>query len=105
VLSYSVSQRRREIGVRVAFGASRQDIATLVIRDALRMAAIGVTVGMTVAWMTARLLETLLYGVDTHDPRAFVVAPLLLVGVAVLAIFVPARRAASVNPMEALGRY
>jgi putative ABC transport system permease protein len=102
VIAYSVSQRTREIGVRVALGASRRNVMDLVLRQGLMLAGLGIGAGLLASLAATRLLRTLLYGVSPLDPATFVGVPLLLVAVSMLACVLPARRAARVDPMEAL---
>jgi putative ABC transport system permease protein len=102
VLAFGVSQRTRELGIRVALGATRRDVAALVLREGLRTAFAGCVIGLALAWATARSVGALLYGVERHDPVVFLVAPLTVILVAFVAIFLPARRAARVSPMTAL---
>jgi predicted permease len=102
VLSYSVSQRRRELGVRSALGASRAAIVGLVLRQGLAVTTGGLVLGLLGAAALTRLMETLLFGVTPLDIVAFSVAALTLLAVAVVACWVPARRAASTDPVEAL---
>jgi len=102
VLSYSVSLRSREIGVRTSLGATPWSIAGLVLRQALTVTCGGLAVGLAVSAVLARLLSQLLYGVATSDTVSFVVVPALLAVVAVCACLVPARRAARLDPMKAL---
>jgi ABC-type antimicrobial peptide transport system permease subunit len=101
-LSYSVSQRTREIGVRSALGATRGDIVGLVFRQGLLVVASGVGIGLIVAALGSRAMASLLFGVTSRDPVAFLLAPLLLLLAAVLACLVPAWRGASIKPTEAL---
>lgn len=102
VMAYNVRQRTHEIGVRMAFGAQRSHVLGMVYREALLLASMGITVGAASALALTRLLESYLYEVKPRDPVAFVATALLLGAVAMLACYVPARRAASVDPMVAL---
>ena len=102
VLSYSVSRRTHEIGIRSALGATRQDILRMVVGEGLLLTLMGVGVGVAVALGLTRLLIGLLYGVRPRDPLTFVALALLLIIVALLAVYVPARQATSVDPMAAL---
>ena len=102
VLSFAVVQRTREIGVRVALGAQRRDVLSLVVGQGLKLALIGSVAGLAGALAATRLVSNLLYGVTPTDAVTFTGVALLLVVVAVLASWVPARRAAKVDPMEAL---
>jgi predicted permease len=102
VISYSVLQRRQEIGIRIALGAQRRRIFGMVIGYGLRMAALGVVIGLGVSFAVARAMASFLYGVKPADPATFVVLSLFLTVAALLACYLPARRAASVDPMRAL---
>jgi len=102
VMAYSVAQRTRELGIRIALGSDRKDVVWLVLREGMRLAAIGVAIGLLGAAGAARLVGGLLYGVSPLDPIAFSVVPLTLVAVAAAAVYLPARRAAGVDPMRAL---
>jgi predicted permease len=102
VMAYAVSRRRREIGLRVALGASGGDVAWSVLRRALRLIATGSAVGVAGSLAVARLVEAFLYGASPRDPLALAGAPAVLILVAVAATLVPARRAASVDPLTAL---
>jgi predicted permease len=102
VLSYAVVQRTREIGVRVALGAQRRNILSLVVGHGVKVALAGAVLGILGAWASTRLVSSLLFGVTATDPITFVGVSLLLVVVAVLASWLPARRATKVDPMEAL---
>ena len=102
VISYAVSQRTREIGVRVALGADARSVLRLVVGDGVRLAALGVAIGLAVAFASTRVLASLLYGVTPADPVSFVSIALLVVAVALAASVIPARRATRIDPMEAL---
>ena len=102
VKSYVVSQRTREIGLRMALGAARADVLWLVLRGGLVMTGAGLLFGGLLSVATARLLAGLLYEGRTFDPLVFALAPMLLAGSALLASYLPARRATRVSPMEAL---
>ena len=102
VLAFSVVQRTREIGIRMALGSTRAGVAQLVVTDVLRLAGIGVAVALPVALLAARSLRSQLYGVSSADPRSMIAAVLLIGLVAVLAALLPARRAATVHPNTAL---
>jgi predicted permease len=102
VLAYTVSQRRREIGVRMALGARADDILRMVVGEGLRMTAIGVACGLIAALFLAPFLESLLFGVVARDALTFVAVPTGLVLIALLACGIPARRAARIDPMETL---
>jgi len=102
VLAYSVTQRKREIGVRVALGAQRGNVLALVICQGMKLALTGVAIGIIAALAFTRVIHSLLYEVEPADPLTFAAVSLLLVFVALLACWLPARRAARVDPMEAL---
>ncbi len=102
VLSYGVSQRRRELGLRAALGASRNAIIRQVIREGLSVTAIGLLVGLAGAAAVTRLMDSVLFGVAPLDPLSFAIAPLLLVPIAVLACALPALRAARADPAQVL---
>jgi predicted lysophospholipase L1 biosynthesis ABC-type transport system permease subunit len=102
VLSYNVSQRRGELGVRAALGATRGDLVRLVLGQGLAHTALGLALGLVGAAALTRLMERLLFGITALDPVAFGAAPALLLAVACAACLVPARRAAAADPAEAL---
>jgi len=97
-----VAQRQREIGIRIAMGAARGDILRLVLRQCLLLCGLGIGVGLIAATALAPTLRSLLFGVSPGDPVSFAATVALLGGVALVAGFIPARRATSVDPLEAL---
>jgi len=102
VISYTVSQRRREFGIRLALGAHPGQVLNMVLRHGVKMALVGVVIGLGGAFALTRLMTSLLFGVAASDPATFVAVALLLVLVALLACYWPARRAMKVDPMVAL---
>jgi ABC-type antimicrobial peptide transport system permease subunit len=102
VISYSVSRRVREIGIRIALGADRLGVVKLVVRRGMALAAVGVAIGAVGAALLSGLLGSVLYGIGAHDPLAFAGAAVLLLAVAFVANYIPARRAAGVDPLVAL---
>lgn len=102
VMSYSVSQRTREVGIRMALGADKRDVLGMIVGQGLRLALLGVMVGIAGALALTRFLSNLLYGVLPTDPLTFAAFSLILISVALAACFIPARRAAKVDPMVAL---
>jgi ABC-type antimicrobial peptide transport system permease subunit len=102
VISYSVTQRTREIGIRMALGAERRNVLRLVLGQGAKLALIGVLAGLGASWALTRWIESLLFGVSPTDRMTFVIIALLLIAVALLAGYIPARRATKVDPMVAL---
>jgi putative ABC transport system permease protein len=102
VAAYSVAQRRREIGIRIAMGAQANDVVRLVLGYGTKLAALGLAFGSLTALVLTRLVSTLLYGVSEHDPLTFAGVTVLLASVAVIASYIPARRAMRVDPLVAL---
>jgi len=102
VISYSVAQRTREMGIRIALGARAEDVVTLMMRQAVRLCIIGVVAGTLLGVGLTQVMESLLYGVSAHDARVFIVTPVVLIAVALVAAAVPARRATRVDPLLAL---
>ncbi len=102
VLAYMVGQRSREISIRMAMGARRDDVVKMVLQKGLVLAGAGIVAGVLVSTITASLMASVLYGLRPHDPAVFLAVPLLLFAVAVLASYLPARRATKVDPMAAL---
>jgi len=102
LLAYMVGQRSHEIGIRMALGAGRGSVLRLFLQKGIVLAGLGIVAGMVVSASTASLMGSLLYGVHPHDPAVFVIVPVLLFSVAVLASYFPARRATKVDPMIAL---
>lgn len=102
VMSYAVTERTHEVGIRIALGAVPRDVLWLIVKQGLRLTFIGTAIGLALAFVATRLLASMLYGVSVRDPLAFMGAPLVLSVVALLACYVPARRATKVDPLIAL---
>jgi putative ABC transport system permease protein len=101
-VNYSVARRTHEIGIRMALGAERGDVLAMVIRQVLGLTAVGVALGLAGAWVSTRVLESLLFGIRPTDGVAFAYGSGVLVLAVLLACYIPARRATRVNPLEAL---
>lgn len=102
LLAYMVGQRSREIGIRMALGARRGDVLRMFLRKGVALAGVGIVAGLVISAFTASMMASLLYGVRPHDPAVFLIVPLLLFAITVLASYLPARRAMKVNPIVAL---
>jgi ABC-type antimicrobial peptide transport system permease subunit len=102
VIAYMVARRRNEIGVRIALGAGRSQVISLVLREAMLLLGVGLTAGVVIALWAGRAAATLLYGLRPYDPLSMVAAIALLTAIALAASYAPARRAAALEPMTAL---
>jgi putative ABC transport system permease protein len=102
LMAYSVAQRTQEMGIRMALGADRASIRTLVVLHGMKLALVGVVLGVAAAFGLTRLMASLLFGVKTWDPAVFVAVPLILAAVALVAVWLPATRASKLDPMQAL---
>jgi len=102
LMAYSVEQRTQEIGIRLALGAQAAQVKNMVVLQGMRLAIFGVVIGVAAGFGLARFIETFLYGVTKRDPLVFVGVPILLSIVALLAVWIPARRASHVDPIIAL---
>jgi putative ABC transport system permease protein len=102
VMSYSVTQRTHEIGIRMALGAQKSDVLKLTVGQGLKLVLAGVVIGVAGSLVLTRLMSSLLFGVSATDPATLVTISLVFVGVALLASYIPARRAAKVDPLTAL---
>ena len=101
-MAYSVAQRTQEMGIRMALGADRDAIRKLVVWQGMRLALVGVVAGIAASFGLTRLLSAFLFGVKPWDPVVFLSTPFILTAVALLAVWLPAARAAAVDPMQAL---
>ena len=102
VLSYSVNQQTREIGIRMAMGAQTGSVLSLIVGQGMRLALAGLAAGLLVALLATRVLSSLLFGVTAHDPLTFAGVTLVLATAAILGCYIPARRATKVSPITAL---
>jgi len=102
VMTYSVARRRRELGIRAAIGARASQLRGLIVGEGLRLAAIGIGIGLLLALVVGRLMASLLFGISSFDPVSFAVVAALFIGVAALASVLPARRAARTDVMTVL---
>jgi ABC-type antimicrobial peptide transport system permease subunit len=102
VVTYGARQRTREIGIRMALGATPRSVVGLVVREGVAWASLGTAAGIGAALLLSRAMRTLVFGISTTDPLTFAVVPVLLLGVALAASWLPARRAARVCPTEVL---
>jgi len=101
-MAYAVAQRTREIGIRMSLGAQRGDVLRLFLSQGMMVTLSGIVIGLAGAWATTRIMRSLLYSVSPTDPLVFLAVPLTFAAVALLASFLPARRAAQINPNIAL---
>jgi ABC-type antimicrobial peptide transport system permease subunit len=102
LMAFSVNRRTREVGIRMALGAKRRDVLFLIIKNAAALVSAGLATGLACTWLVTRALRTFLFGVSEHDPVTVVSVSLLLIVCGLVAAIVPARRAASIDPMQAL---
>jgi ABC-type antimicrobial peptide transport system permease subunit len=102
VISYTVVQRTREMGIRLALGADRRAILSMIIKNGMLLTCVGALIGLAAAFLSTRLMASLLFGVGPTDPLTFLCVPIALIAVAALASYIPARRAAKVDPIVAL---
>jgi len=102
VMSYSVAQRRNEIGIRLALGAQSRDVLLMIVKQGSLLIGLGLVIGLSGAFALTRLIASMLFGVTAKDPLTFTAVGVLLAAVALLACYVPALRATKVDPMEAL---
>jgi ABC-type antimicrobial peptide transport system permease subunit len=102
LMAYSVEQRTQEMGIRMALGADRGTIRKLIVWQGMRLAIVGVVLGIGAAFGLTRLIASFLFGVKSWDPLVFISVPVILIAVALLAVWLPAARAAKMDPMRAL---
>jgi ABC-type antimicrobial peptide transport system permease subunit len=102
VISYAVAQRTREIGIRLALGAQKSGLKWMFVRSALALTGVGVVIGLGTAAAMTQMMKSLLFGISPLDPATYILVPLVLAAAAGLASYLPARRAAEVDPMDAL---
>jgi ABC-type antimicrobial peptide transport system permease subunit len=102
VMSYSVSRRTREIGIRMALGAQPGTVERLILRQGFVLTLIALVLGWPAAWLLAKLASSFLYGIEPHDELTFAVVPVVLALIALAACWIPAKRAASIDPMRTL---
>jgi len=102
VIAYLVTQRYIEIGIRIALGATRRNILQLILASTLKLTAAGILAGLIAAFFLSRFLSSILFGITVHDPVTFVVVPACLIAIALLAGYLPARRATRVDPVRSL---
>jgi putative ABC transport system permease protein len=102
LMAYSVAQRTQEIGIRIALGAEAEHVRRMVVFQGMRLAIVGVVLGLGAAWGLTRLMASFLYQVEARDPAVFIIMPIVLTVVSLIAVWLPARRASSVSPLVAL---
>jgi ABC-type antimicrobial peptide transport system permease subunit len=102
VMSYTVAQQTREIGIRMALGAQRGDVLKMTVKQGLRLVGLGLAIGLVAAFVLTRVMATLLFGISATDPLTFISISLVLLAVAIFASYIPALRATKVDPMVAL---
>jgi putative ABC transport system permease protein len=102
LMAYAVSQRTREIGLRLALGAAPRDVRHMITRQGMTLAGIGIAIGVAGSWSVARVMESVLFSVSPRDPAIFIGVPVLMTSVAWVAVWVPALRAIRIHPMHAL---
>jgi ABC-type antimicrobial peptide transport system permease subunit len=102
LMAYSVQQRTQEIGIRLALGAGRSSVRDMIVRQGIYLIVAGIAIGLVVAFAFSRVMESFLFGVRSRDPLVFILAPTLLAGVALFAVYFPAHRASRVDPTQAL---